>query len=204
MKKLIAFLGVPALVFIIGATANFRAFAQASAPTNTEEFIHDLRQSVLLVRLQDKSKTISTLEEMGEDLKASLVAQEQQKENREILLSFTQTFDFCPVYFFYAKDSEQIRKGELEELVFDANLRPVAIDFKKYYTAEFAKTPSLGIEGLILMDNQLLYLDNKLPYFERRFVFFNLKDRSKAEMAEAYNQRLYKYLEHYSAKWSTI
>lgn len=165
-----------------------------------EEFVKELKNSALLVRLQDRTNTIATLKEKGMINEAEKLAQQQRLENRETLLSFTQTFDFCPVYFFYAKDSEAIRSGDLDGIVFNANLELVPVKLNKFYTAEFAETPDLGIDGLIVMDQRLLNLDNSLPFFERRFVFFNLKERSKAEIIEAYNTRMNDYFNFYQAK----
>tara|TARA_R110002050_G_scaffold18770_6_gene54520 strand:- start:1214 stop:1765 length:552 start_codon:yes stop_codon:yes gene_type:complete len=165
-----------------------------------EEFVKELKNSALLVRLQDRTNTIATLKEKGLINEAEKLAQQQRLENRETLLSFTQTFDFCPVYFFYAKDSEAIRSGDLDGIVFNADLELVPVKLNKFYTAEFAETPDLGIDGLIVMDQRLLNLDNSLPFFERRFVFFNLKERSKAEIIEAYNTRMIDYFNFYQAK----
>lgn len=164
-----------------------------SSPSTTEEFVKQLKNSALLVRLQDKSKTILTLKEKGLEKEAEALAKEQRQENREILLSFSKTFDFCPVYFFYAKDSEAIRTGHLEGLVFNYKREIVSLPLDKFFTAEFAETPDLGIDGLIIKNQNLLALDNDLPFFERRFVFFNLKERSKAEMIEAYNKKMHDY-----------
>jgi len=164
-----------------------------SSPSTTEEFVEQLKNSALLVRLQDKSKTILTLKEKGLEKEAEALASEQRQENREILLSFSKTFNFCPVYFFYAKDSEAVRNGDLEGVVFNYSLEIVSLQLDKFFTAEFSETPDLGIDGLIIKNQNLLALKSDLPFFERRFVFFNLKERSKAEMIEAYNKKMHDY-----------
>ena len=191
------------LIFLQGASVSSLMAQENSAERQTlsrEEFVKELKNSALLVRLQDRTNTIATLKEKGLINEAEKLAQQQRLENRETLLSFTQTFDFCPVYFFYAKDSEAIRSGDLDGIVFNANLELVPVKLNKFYTAEFAETPDLGIDGLIVMDQRLLNLDNSLPFFERRFVFFNLKERSKAEIIEAYNTRMNDYFNFYQAK----
>lgn len=162
------------------------------------EFILDFRKGVLLVRLQDRHLSIKSLEERGLDKQAEQIRNQQRRENRETILSFGKTFDFCPVYFFYAKDSEAIRKGDYQNKVFDANFEIVNIESDiPVFTAEFSETEVLGIDGLIVMDHQLLKFEDPLPYFERRYVFFGLIERSKAKMAEAYNEKLYDYLKLY-------
>ncbi len=191
------------LIFLQGASVSSLMAQENSAERQTlsrEEFVQELKNSALLVRLQDRTNTIATLKEKGLINEAEKLAHQQRLENRETLLSFTQTFDFCPVYFFYAKDSEAIRSGDLEGILFNTNLELVPVKLNKFYTAEFAETPDLGIDGLIVMDQRLLNLDNSLPFFERRFVFFNLKERSKAEIIEAYNTRMNDYFNFYQAK----
>lgn len=197
LSKAISFLLACALVPLNAQDAN-----KEKSPLNTQEFITDFRSSALLVRLQDKSQTIAVLINQGQTKPAEQLSKQQRLENREILLSFSQTFDFCPVYFFYSKDSEAVRNGELEGIIFDENLNIVTKDLSKYYTAEFGETPDLGIDGLIIKDQKLLVFDNNLPFFERRYVFFNLKERSKAEMVAAYNKRLQEYYLFYQSKKS--
>ncbi len=165
-------------------------------PETTDEFVAQLKSSALLVRLQDKSKSIATLQEKGLAKEAQAIADAQRRENREILLSFSQTFDFCPVYFFYAKDSEAVREGKHDGIVFNYQLEVVELTIDKFFTAEFAETPDLGIDGLIVKNQNLLALDSGLPFFERRYVFLNLIERSKAEMIEAYNRKLHDYAKH--------
>lgn len=188
------------LLCLASPRLNAQEDALKTAPSTTEEFVAALKKSALLVRLQDKSKTIAVLKEKGLIKQAEELAQMQHQENREILLSFAKTFDFCPVYFFYAKDSEAIRNGDLGGVIFDANLKLIPLSINQFFTAEFAETPDLGIDGLIIRDKRLLALDNDLPFFERRFVFFNLKERSKAEIVEAYNKRMHDYSNFYQSK----
>ena len=195
LSKAISFLLACALVPL-----NAQDAGKGKSPLNTQEFISNFRGSALLVRLQDKSQTIAVLIKKGQIKPAEQLKKEQRFQNREILLSFSQTFDFCPVYFFYSKDSEAIRSGNLEGVIFDENLNIVTQDLPKYYTAEFGETPDLGIDGLIIRDQKLLVFDNNLPFFERRYVFFNLKERSKAEMVAAYNKRLQEYYLFYQSK----
>ena len=174
--------------------------AQVSAPEEytKEDFIRDFKQGYLLVRLQDKHLTIKSLKENGNEDEIEQIIAKQRRENQEIMLSFSNVFTFCPVYFFYAKDSEAIRKGDFKDKVFDAQLQSVDLNSEKVvFTAEFAETEKLGIEGLIIRDSQMLALKDPLPYFERRYAFFGLIERSKAQMIERYNKKLYKYAEIY-------
>ncbi len=156
-------------------------------------FIADFKEASLLVRLQDKSLSIKTLEERGLLKEAEQMRQVQYQENREILLSFKQTFDFCPVLFFYSSSSDSIRKGHYEGLLFNSEQERVSLQTSKVFIAEFSETEELGIDGLIVKDHQMLPLPEHLPYFERRYVLLGLIERSKARMVEAYNHKLQEY-----------
>lgn len=163
------------------------------------QFIQEFKDGILLVRLQDKSTTIKELEARGMTEEIELISAQQRRENQEIMLSFATVFDFCPVYFFHAKDSEAIREGDYAGKVFDANLQVISIpQSKTIFTAEFSETAQLGIDGLIVTDHQLLPLKEPLPYFQRRFAFFGLIERSKARMIELYNKKLHDYDNLYS------
>ncbi|MGB0178341.1 MAG: hypothetical protein ACPF9D_14335, partial [Owenweeksia sp.] len=84
----------------------------AVAQENTKgpgDLILEVKQSFILLRLQTSQKKIDLLKANGEEEKAEKLTNAQFMENREIMLSFENTFDFCPVYFFYAENSEAIR-----------------------------------------------------------------------------------------------
>ncbi len=173
----------------------FAGLAQESSNYNRSQFIEDFKQATLLVRLQDKALSLKALEDKGKSKEAERLRQIQYQENREILLSFKNTFDFCPVLFFYSSNSEAIRKGNYEGILFDAELKASDLKTENVFIAEFAETEELGIDGLIVKDKQMLALPEQLPYFERRYVLLGMIERSKARMIEAYNHKLSEYWE---------
>lgn len=187
IRSILIFLGV--LTFSFGLSAqDYEAYSKV-------DFVKEIKASTILVRLQDKALTIAQLKERGRVKEAEALEQKQYRENKEILLSFKNTFDFCPVYFFYASNSESIRDGHHEGFIFDNEKNPASLSTKGVFIAEFSETEELGIDGLILKDSQMLALPEHLPYFERRFILMGLIERSKAKMIEAYNHKLSEYLE---------
>jgi hypothetical protein len=164
------------------------------AQTTEAEFLKNLHSGALLVRLQDRSASLKILEERGLNKQAEALRRKQYLENKETILSFENTFTFCPVYFFYAKDSESIRDNALSGVVFKPNQTPVAKAElpTTFYVAEFSETAKLGITGLVVMNENLRPLEAPLPYFERKYTWFGFISRSKAKMAKAYNQTLWK------------
>ncbi len=186
------------LVFIAYAASSLGLWAQNVSAE--EQFLTQLHEGALLVRLQDRTQSIQKLEERGYPDRAAELREQQYLENKETILSFKNTFTFAPVFFFYAKDSEKVRNQQLEGVLFKADQTPVLSQEipKTFYTAEFSETSQLGITGLIIMDHKLIPLKAPLPHFERKFILLGLISRSKAEMAKAYNQELWeKYRFHF-------
>ena len=164
-----------------------------------KDFIVTLKNGVLLIRIPSQEDALAKLREKGRNQEADERERALNLEIKETLLSFEQTFSFCPVYFFYAKHSEEVRAGQLEGFIFNAqNEYPSKSAIPdNYYTAEFSETPKLGITGLILMDNNLIPLQAPLPHYERKYTLLGIIERSKADMAKAYNQKLWSLYNKY-------
>jgi hypothetical protein len=159
-----------------------------------------LSKSFILVRLKTNEMKIKALEARGYTEEAELEKSKLYLENKETILSFRKTFDFCPVYFFYSNTSDDIRKGILSGNVFDHNLaliEPELLQSEVYFTAEFTETENLGIHALVLMDHYLMPLKAPFPFFERKYIFFSLIQQGKGTIAKRYNKKLYSYYE----KW---
>ncbi len=160
---------------------------------NAKEDLQQLKNGTLLVRLKTNEASISALEAQGREKEAERMKERLYQENKEILLSFTNAFDFCKVYFFYAPSSEDIRKGNFEGHVFNAQRIPVHPDSLAgtIYTAEFSETENLGIKGLIVMDGNLFPLKSPFPFYQRKYIALGLIAHSKAKMIDLYNQKLH-------------
>ncbi len=157
---------------------------------------------MLLVRLQTSTKQIEALEERGMTEEAQSIRQEQYEENKEAILAFSQIFDFSEVYFFYADKSEEIRARNLAGNIFDAQLNLInsVSDLPEFFlTAEFAETPNLKIDGLVIMDEQMLPLEAPFPFYQREHIILGLFSLSKGKMVHRLNERmhdLYKMWDH--------
>lgn len=154
--------------------------------------LKQLKEGVILVRLFTNDAKISGLEAAGKTMEARKAAEQQQRENKDILLSFSQVFQFCPVYFFYSTDSEDIRNGNFEGKVFDASLTLISPTEIKgtVFTAEFSETQNLGIEGLIIMDSQLFPLEAPFPFYQRKHTLLGMVSLTKSRMVHRLNNKL--------------
>ena len=109
--------------------------------TIAKDHIKNLREGVLLVRLKTRENKINALKRAGAFETAKKVAQEQAQENMIIIKAFRDTFNFCPVYFFYSSDSRFIANQQLDSVVFlSDDLKPdssLSINGNFYLVAEF-------------------------------------------------------------------
>lgn len=171
------------------AIATYGQYTKEDAKVDLQQ----LKNGTLLVRLNTNEASISALETQGRLKEAERMREQLYQENKEILLSFTNAFDFCKVYFFYAPSSENIRQRNFEGHVFNANRLPVDADslVGKIYTAEFSETTNLGIKGMVLMDSNLFALKAPFPFYQRKYRVMGLVSDSKAKMIDLYNQKLH-------------
>ena len=159
-----------------------------------KERLDNLKNGMLLVRLQTSQKQIDALMDRGMIEEAEDLKQEQYEENKEAILAFSQVFDFCPVYFFYADKSEDIRSKELADNIFNSDLEILTntADLPEYFlTAEFAETPNLKIDGVVIMDEQMLPLEAPFPFYQREHIMLGLISLSKGKMVERLNTRMH-------------
>lgn len=171
----------------------FPAVQAQYTKTEAKIDLHNLKNGVLLIRLHTNQASIAALESRGRQEEADKLKEQLYLKNKEILLSFKNAFDYCPVYFFYAQSTEAVRKGQFEGILFDYDRLPVSAGkiTGKVYTAEFSETTNLGIEGFVLMNDQLFPLKSPFPFFQRKHIALGLIKLSKAKMVEQYNKRLH-------------
>lgn len=158
-----------------------------------KEQLNQMKGSFILVRLKTDSLKIAALEKNGFIEEAEKQKQQLYLENKETILSFAKTFDFCPVYFFYSSSTDNIRSGKIEGHVFDSNLKMVDGELLKtqpFFTAKFGKTENLGIHALILMDHYFVPLKSPFPFYQRQYVFFSLFKQGKGTIAKRLNKKL--------------
>jgi len=174
---------------------NIAGFAQNEKLEKAKNELLQLKNNMLLVRVQTDMNKIQALESKGFKKRAEKAKKEQYYKNKELLLAFDQTFDFCPVYFFYARNSEAITNGELEGVVFDSQLHEVPAENLKpdYFIGDFSSTGSTGLTGFILKDRYFVPLEDPFPFYQRQYIFFSLIELSKPSMVEEYNSKLWGY-----------
>lgn len=114
-----------------------------------------LQGGALLVRIHGISKVSQALRRDGKELKANEFAEARNRLNRKIQEAFEKHWDFCPVYFFEAESSPDVRAGRLQNVFFlgEKLERDAHIDYPSgiFYTAEFGTTPTKSPEKTEVM-----------------------------------------------------
>lgn len=109
---------------------------------NVDEVFFNLKDGAILVRLESKQKTINLLEKRNPAL-AQKVNNKQIQRNQEIIEAFSNTFKYCPVYFFYDYNSLEIKKQNFKNFLFDKQLNQIQ-DLPElsnnYFIAAFGET----------------------------------------------------------------
>lgn len=81
--------------------------------------VRRLKQGALLVRLFEREKQIALLQKQGKSASVIQAYKDKiDKQNNEIMEAFKTNFKFCPVYFFYAKDSEHVKNRDFKNVHF--------------------------------------------------------------------------------------
>ena len=109
---------------------------------NAEEQINDFKNGTLLVRLKTSKPKIDALIKRGELEKANKAKQEQETENKKIVVAFRNKFNFCKVAFFNSNNSNNVRTRKFDTIFLNDSLeidKSITIDTtKSVFIAEFS------------------------------------------------------------------
>lgn len=158
--------------------------------------LHD--NSVLLVRLQSREKSIQAYRDAGKIDCANKKEKEQRENNKNIVNAFEQNFDFCEVYFFYADQSIFVKNDQIDLIVFlDKNLLKdfeIKPDYnnKNIYTFELGTVSDIGLLGGYIMDNEFTKLEKPFPYYAKS-PFFATHKKTPFITVKRFNRKLHRY-----------
>lgn len=161
--------------------------------------IKDLKNGVLLVRLQTRQSQIDGLIEQGFIKEAKQVIKEQEQKNKAIIKAFERSFNFAPVYFFYSESSEKVKKGELQGIFLNSELEiqpGLKITNENYFIAEMGniwfKNYNSFFDGIVVMDKHFKQLDDPFPYYVRSYESLSGVglDRTYNDIIETLNKKL--------------
>lgn len=193
--------------------------------------VRRLKQGALLVRLFEKEKQIALLQKQGKSASVIQAYKDKiDKQNNEIIDAFKTNFKFCPVYFFYAKDSEHVKNRDFKNVHFieksgeelentltnnyfyTADLSELKVDTINYITSVDSRDESdnrivtrgkksnIGYESITIRSDQFVDLLTPFPYSTRTYKDLPLFKRSIAKTVSKLNFKL----ERFNRKFSKI
>ncbi len=166
MKKCLIFIFLfPVIVFAQNSSLNKKELAKKQ--------ITELHNGVLLVRLSTYDLKIAAMQKAGKIEELKKFESGIIQMNNDLVSSFTTNFKFCPVYFFYSKNSEAVKNKNLAGLILDSNLKPIDIkllDGKKIFIAEIGKTES---DTTMRRSNEEYQFKDSIGYENRKTYYEN-------------------------------
>ena len=173
--------------------------------------INQLKHGLLFVMLHTRERTIKNYRDHNATEIADRLMTEQVLENRMIVKAFMNNFRFCPVYFFYDTEMDEVRKGKMDGIFLngslerDATIKPspqmfMVADFSPLEEESFefvqegghpsATQTNSGQRSLIMRDNYFVQMRAPFPYAVSARITANA-DRQVANL----NSKLTKFYE---------
>ena len=181
MKKIL-------FLYIIFQLNNYSLLAQ--------NLIHNLPESAIIVRLQTNEHMINYYRQKGNHQVANEEKIKQREKNTEIIKTFTEDWDFCPVYFFYSNYSEEIINKNFTHVFKnneDYNLsyqekQKLKNDFIIMY---FGQTQGkLKFDALVLNDSKIQQLKKPYPKFVRTYKGLGFLKRNTKKIVRILKQKI--------------
>ncbi len=116
------------------------------------------KPQAILFMLHENERKIDQLKEMNRKLDADQVILETQNVNNALIAYLSSSVTFCPVYFFYSSDFEQVIQKNWDSVNF-INNGPTAKQLESYFIGDYNE-PS----GIYLHDENFQELDFMLNY----------------------------------------
>jgi hypothetical protein len=172
--------------------------------------IKDLKTGALVVRLKTNDKSVLAYRQSGRNEIADRMVADRATMNRKIITAFRSFLDFCPVYFIYTKNTDDLKTGKNgiflnDTLAIDtsiyikenfyllaeygsvmANERVDEYHYKGVYTTQESSSV-VGQSALVMLDTSNIQLKEPFPFYETVY----LDNYNKA--VEKFNRGLHKF-----------
>jgi len=142
--------------------------------------IGELKNGVLLVRLQKQNRKIKVLTEQANHKAVQQVKANVKATNEAIVEAFIAYFDFCDIYFFYSDDSDAIKKGDYS-LLFDAQYNPVgSLEKQHIYYAAFTYK-DIG-EPYLTSRKRFVVMDKNFKQLKAPFLYYDFFRKTNIQL----------------------
>ena len=212
------------LVIVLLLTGVQIANAQDSlfhrSPTNAytaTEQIKALRQGALVVRLKTNDKSVDAYRRAGKNELADKMVAERQEQNQKIAEAFKYYFNFCKVYFIYAKNTDALLKREPFIFLDEKLKQDSTINMKEdyfliaeygsftmnervddyHYSGVYKTEPSnstASTSSFVILDTTLTQLQEPFPFAVPVYMgaFIKGAEQLSLNLEKAYSRLVYK------------
>ena len=181
--------------FSLFAQNEERVAAQQKSLETAQKQINDLKNGILLVRLDYKTKEIAYYEKHNNLTEANRIRERQEKVNKEIMNAFQLYFSFSPVYYFSMDDSRKLLDEEYDDiqLLNDFGIKDTTVNLTEqpFFVAEFGfanqglstsdngekYATKMTINALVIRDYKLVELAEPFPYHVKYSLTSSAKKR---------------------------
>ena len=170
-----------------------KVLVQKNAFETAKKQINELKNGILLVRLDFKTKEIAYYEKHNNIAEANKIRAKQEAVNKEIMNAFQIYYSFSPVYYFSVEDSRKLLDEKYDEIqllnAFGIKDTTVNLIEQPFFVAEFGfanqglstsdteeqYSTKMTINALVIRDYKLVELAEPFPYH----VKYNMTASSK-------------------------
>lgn len=206
------------LILLFAAIA-IQATAQDN-PTNRQQAADQLQQlkngGAIVVRLKTNDKSVAAYRNNGRPEVADRIERERVVQNKKIMAAFKANFDFCKVYFIYAKNSAELvagKKGlflnddlkEVDSITMNApfyvfaeygdvtsNVRTDEYHYDGVHHTEASGTPT-STSAIVISDTTFTQLKQPFPFYQN--VMLDNYDKTITRLNNAFHKAYYHLIE---------
>jgi hypothetical protein len=189
-------------------------------PNNRQQAADQLQKlkagGAIVVRLKTNDKSVAAYRNNGRPEVADRIERERAVQNKKIMAAFKANFDFCKVYFIYAKNSAELVAGktglflnddlkEVDSIKMDAsfyvfaeygdvtsNVRTDEYHYDGVHHTEASSTPASS-SSIVLSDTAFNQLQQPFPYYQN--VMLDNYDKTITRLNNAFHKAYYHLIE---------
>jgi hypothetical protein len=176
-------------------------FNQISPEERAKRQIKELKEGVLLVRLHTNDAVIAKLKALYEDKARVKKIEELYQQNLSNYKALSTAYNFSEILFFYGRDSDKVRNGELDNIFLNANLEidtSIHLDRNEpFYILDIGDIYfdhiSGHMEGVVVLNRAFEQLEKPFPFFVRKRSGMKIIKRTDLDVAVILNRELTEY-----------
>jgi hypothetical protein len=131
----------------------------------------------LFVGLKNSQNKIDALIKAGKAEEAEKLRQNQESENNQVINAFRVYFNYCPVYFFYLKDSKKVKDGNFKGVIYNTDFHiDSAFTGSNYLVGVYDKSDVNNLDAFFIKDRNFDQLHPAFYVRKNKFLIITKQD----------------------------